>query len=282
MNTERIRLHKEIAKAVNEVFNDDKATFYIPAGRSLLTLMFNQKTKIDYESLDFVTRDYVRLIESIQSRFDRGIEQVHVYYPSEKRSFDIPEFAKLITSRLKGNYHYSNGQEYLHLEDGTKIKINFASSGQQEVLWLLLQLYVLLLKEEKAFVIIEEPEAHLYPTLQKHIFDYIISFANLNSSEVLITTHSPYILMAANNLYKAGVLRNSGKKEQVNKLLGKGEYINPSELTAVKLLASGKYENLIDEDFNDLKTSLIDDISDQINETYTKLFYMEENADDSM
>ena len=71
----------------------------------------------------------------------------------------------MLISDLKGDYLYNAGKEYIVVEDeeehSEKIPINFASSGQQEVLWLLNQLYILMLKKEKAFVIIEEPEAHL-------------------------------------------------------------------------------------------------------------------------
>ena len=75
----------------------------------------------------------------------------------------------MLISDLKGDYQYNAGKEYIIAKDkelhNEKIPINFASSGQQEVLWLLNQLYILMLKKEKAFVIIEEPEAHLYPNL---------------------------------------------------------------------------------------------------------------------
>lgn len=66
------------------------------------------------------------------------------------------------------------------------------------------QLYILMLKKEEAFVIIEEPEAHLYPSLQNKLMEFIAYFANVNQSSVLITTHSPYILTSVNALYCAG------------------------------------------------------------------------------
>ncbi|MFQ8813157.1 MAG: hypothetical protein ACLR8X_08270 [Gallintestinimicrobium sp.] len=67
----------------------------------------------------------------------------------------------MLITDLKGDYLYQGGKEYIIIEDednhSERIPINFASSGQQEVLWLLNQLYILMLKKEKAFVIIEEP-----------------------------------------------------------------------------------------------------------------------------
>lgn len=58
------------------------------------------------------------------------------------------------------------------------------------MLWLLNQLYILMLKKEKAFVIIEEPEAHLYPGLQSKVVEFISYFANVNDSAIFITTHT--------------------------------------------------------------------------------------------
>lgn len=68
-----------------------------------------------------------------------------------------------------------------------------------------------MLKKENAFVIIEEPEAHLYPSLQNKVVEFIAYFANMNNSSVLITTHSPYILTSVNALYCAGKVLDSGK-----------------------------------------------------------------------
>ena len=90
-----------------------------------------------------------------------------------------------------------------------KIPINFASSGQQEVLWLLNQLYILMLKKEKAFVIIEEPEAHLHPELQQKMARLIINMMNLGIP-VWITTHSDTILQHINNMMK---LKNHSTKQ---------------------------------------------------------------------
>lgn len=81
----------------------------------------------------------------------------------------------MLISDLKGDYQYNAGKEYIIVQN-EKIPINFASSGQQEVLWLLNQLYVLMLKKEKAFVIIEEPEAHLYPSSENIMSHLLCGF----------------------------------------------------------------------------------------------------------
>lgn len=204
-SSERLRRHQEIVKEINVLLSDELETYYIPAGRSLLTLMTNQKTKLDYDTIDLVNRKFMQFIENIQPKFSSGISMLHKTFPKEERKFDVMQMGKQIIAGLKGEYVYNQGREYLIVPDNhERIPINFSSSGQQEVLWLFNQLYVLLLREEKAFIIIEEPEAHLYPKLQKDVMDFIAQVANLTGSTIFVTTHSPYILTCVNNLLFAG------------------------------------------------------------------------------
>lgn len=279
ISSERVRLHNDLQWQINAFFQDELETYYIPAGRSMLTLMTHQKTKLDYTALDLANRKFMQFIESIQPKFDRGISMVHNYYVKSERRFSTDTMIKELKENLKGEYFYNDGQEYFMVSDHYKIPINFISSGQQEVLWLLNQLYVLLLREERAFVIIEEPEAHLYPKLQKRVIDFIVRFANLTGSTVLITTHSPYILSCINTLCYAGKLaEDETKREQVAKIVGKHTLIKPGEIYAGKLLCeSGRtnVQNLVMEEEQELYTELIDEVSDMNNELYTRLYELE-------
>jgi len=201
---ERLRNYGYLKKRLNRIFNDDKDTYYIPAGRSLLTLLANNRSLIESDNLDLITRHYMQIIDNIRSVFDDGIRNAHKKYLDGERRFDVNKIADMLIADLKGDYQYTSGREYIIIQDEErnkrKIPINFVSSGQQEVLWLLNQLYVLMLKKENAFVIIEEPEAHLYPKLQHKVVEFIAYFTTINNSAVLIMTHSPYILKAVNAL----------------------------------------------------------------------------------
>ena len=60
-----------------------------------------------------------------------------------------------------------NGEERLQVSEDRYVKINFASSGQKEAVWILNVVFYYLLNNKKTFFIIEEPESHLFPDAQK-------------------------------------------------------------------------------------------------------------------
>lgn len=148
-------------------------------------------------------------------------------------------------------------------------------------MWLLNQLYVLMLKKENAFVIIEEPEAHLYPSLQNKVIEFIAYFMNVNNSAILITTHSPYILTSVNTLYCAGKVLKEGNtsSKKVYDIIGNACEILPEKVTALKINKDKSIVNLINDEFKEISTEMIDEISDYVNEKYTELFYLMPQAD---
>lgn len=133
-----------------------------------------------------------------------------------------------------------------------------------------------MLKKEKAFVIIEEPEAHLYPSLQSKVVEFISYFANINNSSILITTHSPYILTSVNTLYCAGkvIEKNSTYSKKVYDIIDSNCEIDPQKVTALKINKDKSILNLINEELQELNTEMIDEISDSVNEKYMELYYL--------
>ena len=282
-NEERKRNHEMIVHRVNEIFCDNKETYYIPAGRSLLTVMSNNRAIMNNAgNLDLITEMFMMLIDSVRNSFGNGVRKAHLFYPVEKRQFDVKNIADFIINIEKGEYFYNGGREFLKIEEDVEhpVAINFASSGQQEILWILNFMYVLMLREEDVFLIIEEPEAHIYPLLQKRVMEFIALFTNMQDSGVFITTHSPYILTVANNLYYAGVLAEDGQVKEVYRVLNKNYIIKKGELSAYKLLTNSvlkkqHYIKLLDEEEKEIESNLIDDVSLQVNELYTALYGIE-------
>ena len=115
------------------------------------------------------------------------------------------EALDLIQKILKGRYTVTDGEERIWMDTGRYVKINFASSGQQECVWILNLLYYYFVMQNPVYFIIEEPESNLFPESQKAIVELTALVAGAGNA-VLLTTHSPYVLGAVNNLLYAGTV----------------------------------------------------------------------------
>lgn len=288
---EKNRNRSYIINRINEIFMDDFATYYIPAGRSLLTVLSASRgTMNQAQNLDLITERFMLLIDSIRGSFNSGVHDAYKYYPNGKRPYDVHKLVRKIIGMQKGEYYNTQNGEELRIsenDDENAIKLNFMSSGQQELLWLVNFLYVLILRQEKSFVIIEEPEAHIYPSLQKEVAEFMMMCSSYCSGRILCTTHSPYILSSFNNFLYAGFVSSFGEYflSKVKEIVPQSAIIHKGELTAIKLLTAKKdkvqYENLIAEEANEIRSEMLDEISDTINEDYTKLYSIYLDATES-
>jgi len=122
------------------------------------------------------------------------------------------EVNKILKAEMKINGDIS----FKHI-DGRSVDIVKASSGQQEMSYVLLLLSRLFSfrynNAKQHYVFIEEPEAHLFPLGQKLVLELICKIFNDSfDSETLpikffITTHSPYVLNTVNNALIKGNIK---------------------------------------------------------------------------
>ena len=84
-NEERKRNHEMIIRKVNSIFLDNKETYYIPAGRSLLTVMSNSRAVMsNIGGLDYITEMFMVLIDNVRNSFRDGVKKAHLFYPTKK------------------------------------------------------------------------------------------------------------------------------------------------------------------------------------------------------
>lgn len=263
----------------SDIFKNDMEILYIPAGRSLLTLLSAQ---IGYlysvmddrqkSTMDYCTQNYLERVLQIKSYFDRGPSQLLKKELNNNSNIDEATLKMAIAKIeeiLKGEYKNSDGEELLKLSDNEFVKLNYASSGQQEAVWITNMLFYYMLGNMKTYFIIEEPESHLFPEAQKAITE-LISIAKNDKNKVLITTHSPYILGSINNLLYADKIGKSKNKEMVEELVSPHMWLSHSVMGAY-YLENGMLENILDEEYQDINHDVIDGVSSVINETYEKL-----------
>ena len=148
-------------------------------------------------------------------------------------------------------------QKLIFKQKNQSLDISQISSGQKELFPILLVLQEIMERKNPHLLIIEEPEVHLFPKDQRRIFDLIVKIINETGSKIFITTHSPYILMSANNLIAA-------RKKNYQKLIKDNLYINENEIKVSKL-ENGKSESLIKDDFVDGEyiEEVVDEICDE-------------------
>ena len=268
---------------INDIFNDEYDVIYIPAGRSMITLLSSQLNYIyssmedaQKKSIDYCTQNYLEKILKLKSFFnnttDNMIKDIMKMTSLKINSNKLNLASNMIKKILKGDYININGEERLQMENSKGyVKINFASSGQQEVLWILNTLFYHLLNNKKAYFIIEEPESNLFPNAQKAVIEFVSMIQN-SDNKILLTTHSPYVLGTLNNLLYAYDLYNlnNSRKEEINKIIKKEFWINYNNFSSY-FLKNGIYENCIDKDVRCIKNEVIDEASNIINEEFDML-----------
>ena len=275
-------------KEVSTLFGDYQEVVYIPAGRSMLSILSEPLSHILFNfddeqknMIDYCTTDYINRVTKIKPIFKSPEKWILANESSEINS----EFLSLIREKmwkiLLGKYKYLNGEEFLQVFDGEEknIKIQFTSSGQQEVLWILNLIYYYLLKGKTTCFIIEEPEAHLYPNSQKEIAEYI-ALALSERNSCVLTTHSPYILGTLSNLLDARRMIDEGYN--IANLLEKenltvSQLLNRSDFSAY-FVDNGELHNAVDEENGLIKNELIDGASDKINGFADDLMYLEQEG----
>lgn len=282
------QLKNEEAKLF-QFFDDPFEVFYIPAGRSVITLLsdqlsylFNSLDSVALRKIDQLTKNYSTQIFKLKPLLVNGLEgflrecqeseEYAAVYQQTKTAI------KLIQEKsdeiIRGKYRYVDNEERIYLPGNTLkyVKINFASSGQQEVVWLINLLIYYLATGKRAFLIVEEPESHLYPESQRRLTEVLSAFRNTTNldgqkctNQLLITTHSPYILGSLNYMLMAGQSPKVAV-EKVKKEINKRLWLNASGLAAW-YVTEGHVDSGLNEDNGIvlIKNELIDGASDEIN-----------------
>ena len=146
---------------LNKFFNDPLETVFIPAGRNLITLLSAQLNYIftsledsQLRNIDYITKKYTELILRVKPLFGHGVDGIIHDTESDparakKYSKNRPAITLLLEAASKvlgGNYYYTDNEERLYLPNGRYVKINLASSGQQEVIWVFNLLFYYLIE----------------------------------------------------------------------------------------------------------------------------------------
>ncbi len=255
-----------------------------------------------------------RIFESISHDFDDKLPMSVTFIPASRAflSFDKGEnelfFSRLsdLTDFFKKNYIDDFGKEIkdilhienvtidsdredsilLELKDRRNIPLSYASSGQQELFYLLWivdrvqDFWYHFSSQKSSSIFIEEPSAHLFPQEQKEVIEHIVkSFQKNNAKKVkfFISTHSPYVLDVINNmLYKGNMIRRFPEQaDRINERI-KIPFIDHENISAIFIESDGTITNMLKESNGSyhLYENKILEISAKINDDTNDLHYL--------
>ncbi len=229
-------------------------TTYIPADR-IATSLFSSATwpgLIDIEEGRIDMPKYFLRFINLFERLKKG-----------KDEFDFTEILGI-------RFRQDDGIDKIILKDGTIIGINASASAIQSNLSLSVIVDHQADKSGKTTFIIEEPELNLFPAVQNKLIQYLVDKTMNYGNNMLLTTHSPYILTSLNNMIYA---YNVGQRnaEEVKQIIDEKYWLNPDEVSVYMMLPSDESEeivNIFDKEEGIIMAEKIDDISRKLNSDF--------------
>jgi predicted ATP-dependent endonuclease of OLD family len=183
-------------------------------------------------------------------------------------------------------YKYVDGEDIIEMNNGESIKLSQASSGIQSTIPLMQVLGAY--TEDTSNVnkelgndlfVIEEPEINLYPSAQKELLEYIIQRIARAKDRLIITTDSPYILTALDNLVQAdNVAKERKENATLSNIIKKELWTDFNEVTC-NFFEDGSAWSTLDYELRSLGPSKIDIVSEELGNTFQQLLNLrnEEN-----
>ncbi len=242
---------------------------YIPAGRSFFS-SFKNPIKLSANDIN---------VDYFISRFGSDYEDTKAFMNIGLFNEQVPPRIKLLIKKLlNGRIERQENEEWI-VSDTNRIKSCHASSGQQESIPMITLLTTWPFSSISRYsdFVIEEPEAHLFPTSQNRIVSIISMIHNQNKSiGYTITTHSPYIISSINNLLLASnIATNHPKKsDAVKDIIDESEFIKFDHISAYQITDMGSV-SILDEDNKMINAEYIDQISNEISSQFDSLLDIE-------
>jgi AAA ATPase domain len=277
-----------------------ETTFYAD-----LKIKENEKILTTDEILMLEFMDNVLKLREIFRKYG-GFEGLIQLAPEEKKAklILIKEKAEKI---LKGKYLITGDGEKLIIDNNEKsVYLSDSSSGQQEAIRIIQDIFyniyseveivklslkidrsrvVAIPKEKPVFRIIEEPEAHLFPTAQKELVELFALMVNSKEdNQLIITTHSPYILTAFNNLLFANrvVEYNSSVKDEVNNIIPSEFWLQAKDCSVYSLSRNEEYihncQSIFDNEKGIIQQNYLDTVSEVLGSQFNALYKIHAKA----
>jgi len=281
---------EELNKHISKLFGDDRQPVFIPAGRNMAVTYADFFKQNFYGSLSSDLA-FMQDEDTLKPRFVRDtyimiqfLQRVQIMIDTFKgASFESmlasavrerPDLKKLqdekildkIAMILKGKYkHDGNLGEIIMFAEKDYVFLINASSGQQEVIRVLQDIFLNIFNNANVFRVIEEPEAHLFPMSQKYLLEVIAFMIAQTNSQIILTSHSPYILSVVNNLLFASTIPEKSANFKSD------FYLKPQE-TEVYSITNGQSASIIDRQTGLVDQNALDTISEELADEFEQMY----------
>ena len=227
-------------------------SIYIPSERSFLHLIAENVLGLINNNVQIP-----KYLLSIGQEYEKAIQTIK----------ELP--LTIIDKKVK--YKREGKTSYIYHNETEKVDLLESASGLQSVIPILLLVeYSKTLKEEYNFnFVVEEPELNLYPKAQHELIKYLVKNCLFERKNLILTTHSPFVLASINNLLLA-FDKGKTKPTEVNKIIKKESWLNPKNFIAYEL-KNGKAKKIMDEKLGQIKENMIDSVSDTFSDEFDKL-----------
>jgi ABC-type ATPase involved in cell division len=239
---------------------DIQRFLYVPAERNLIGNMSEAIASMWSAQIPISS-----LLLNYMSQFERATKELPVY--------DIPFFDVSYVKQDNRNMISLKGKNKL-------LPLSVSSSGLQSAIPMLVIIDYAIKTDAFNSFVIEEPEQNLFPENQREILNFISSrIAGKDDRQVVLTTHSPYMLSCLNVLMLAYKMHNHEEfREKVEEIVNPDCMVNPADVAAYSLNPNdedGIYcKSLISEKTGMVSVNELDTASMFIGEDFDKLYRM--------
>ena len=248
--TNYFSFYEDVIKIFPEVYTCD--SLYIPAERNFLHIiaentlgLINNNVQIPKHLLNS-GQDYEKALQKIKK---------------------LP--LSIIDKKIK--YQREGKTSYIYHNENEKVDLLESASGLQSIVPVLLLVeYAKSLRDKYNFnFVVEEPELNLYPMAQHELIKYLVANCLEDRKNLILTTHSPFVLASLNNLLLA-FDKGQTKSKEVSKIIKKESWLNPKNFIAYQL-KNGKAFKIMDDKLGQIKENMIDSVSDSFSDEFSKL-----------
>lgn len=151
---------------------------------------------------------------------------------------------------------FKNSSFVLKEKNNMQIPLSSMGSGFEMIFSLIYTYYLAKQSGKNMIILIDEPELHLHPDIQKKFVDFLLNISK--DFQVILTTHSPILVkqIMYNDYIKSIVINKDKTISSINDL--KLSYLSSNEINYIAFgLATEEYHNELYEELKDINGALL-------------------------